>query len=87
MKLQPLKRMLRYDERGRKSHQLSIHRSRDDLVMLTSFRDRNVGLRFEISDWLKTNCSDTYRVLVSPLTVDIHFQSERDATLFWTFHA
>ncbi len=87
MKAQPLKRMLRYDERGRKSHQLSIHRSRDDLVMLTSYIDRDVGLRFEVSDWLKANCSDTYRVIVSRYMVDIHFQSERDATLFWTFHA
>lgn len=55
--------------------------------MLTSYIDRDVGLRFEVSDWLKANCSDTYRVIVSRYMVDIHFQSERDATLFWTFHA
>lgn len=87
MKSQPLKRMLRFDQRGQKSHQLSIHRSRDDLVMVTSYFTREVGLRFEISDWLKINCSDTYRVIASRYSVDIHFQSERDATLFWTFYA
>ena len=87
MKAAALKRMLRYDERGRKTHQLSIHRSRDDLVMIASYQSREVALRFEISDWLKTNCSDTYRVIESRYAVDVHFQSERDATLFWTFHA
>lgn len=90
MKLQPLKRMLRYDERGRKSHQLSIPRSRDDLVMMTdaiNYVRPIYNLRYEISDWLKTNCSEDYRILEGRIVVDVHFQSERDATLFWTFHA
>lgn len=88
MKPVALKRMFRYDESGRKSHQLSIPRSRVDLVMLISYHGgRDIGLRFEISDWLKANCSDTYRVIESRYAVDVHFQSERDATLFWTFHA
>lgn len=82
--------MVRYDSRGHKSHQLSIHKTRDELVMITdamSYVRPIYNLRYEVSDWLKANCSDTYRVLEGRVVVDIHFQSERDATLFWTFHA
>ncbi len=83
-----MKRMLRYDQSGRKSHQLSIPSKRADLL-LSEGLGRAVVFHpaFEVSEWLKANCSDEYRVIPSRFNCDIHFQSERDATLFWTFHA
>ena len=80
-----MKRMLRYDARGRKSHQLSIPKTREDLLIQ---EDRwNYFLAYEVKQWLRDNCSEEYRIIPSRHCTDIHFQSERDATLFWTFHA
>lgn len=82
-----MKRMLRYDSKGKKSHQLSIPVGSDLLLHDTGFGYQVYNLAFEVAEWLKTNCSEDYRVIPSRWNCDIHFQSERDATLFWTFHA
>ena len=81
-----MNRMLRYDQNGRKSYQLSIPLRRDDLLLSDSWRNI-YQLAFEVSEWLKVNCTGDYRIIPSRRCCDIHFQSERDATLFWTFHA
>lgn len=80
--------MLRYDQKGKKSHQISIPPIRDDLLLFeTGWGITVYELAFEVVEWLKTNCKEDYRVIPSRWNCDIHFQSERDATLFWTFHA
>lgn len=85
-----MKRMLRYDPRGRKSHQLSIPVSRKDILTATDpiyYNKPTHNLSYEVMDWLNANCSEDFRVFEGRDFVDVQFQSERDATLFWTFHA
>lgn len=82
-----MKRMFRFNHLGKKSHQLTIPAGSELLMHDTGWGITQYVLKFEIADWLKANCSGEYRVIPSRWCLDIEFKEERDATLFWTFHA
>lgn len=83
-----MRKLIRYGFKGKKTYELNIPSTRiDDLLLDTGWGITRYMLAFEVAAWLKTNCSEEYEVKPGRWGLDIHFQSERDATLFWTFHA